>query len=183
MTTEIEIILPPTADQSDPLEFSLIALTQAIGQINSAQVAHGLLGGEYGYGAHWENDVFLMHPYCWCGKEGECPWCTGCAVYQDAGACKVCSDEGLSLEQRRSAPPEQKCDYSSGRGVFARFGPWTLDHQRHYYDPPNFWHKASNFRVTWYKWIGRETTTNGISADLAAIFAECLASLPSRKFS
>jgi len=28
----------------------------------------------YGYGITYENDVFMMHPYCWCEEEN-CPWC------------------------------------------------------------------------------------------------------------
>lgn len=26
------------------------------------------------YGADYENDVFMMHRFCWCEKES-CPWC------------------------------------------------------------------------------------------------------------
>lgn len=35
-----------------------------------------LPGGEdaCGYGVHFSNDVFEMHPYCWCEKD-ECPQC------------------------------------------------------------------------------------------------------------
>jgi NAD-dependent dihydropyrimidine dehydrogenase PreA subunit len=29
------------------------------------------------YGARFENDTFLMRPYCWC-DEDECLWCGGC---------------------------------------------------------------------------------------------------------
>jgi hypothetical protein len=28
------------------------------------------------YGTQYENDTFMMHPYCWCDKE-DCPWCEG----------------------------------------------------------------------------------------------------------
>ena len=27
-----------------------------------------------GYGTQFENDVFMMHNYCWC-ERSECPWC------------------------------------------------------------------------------------------------------------
>lgn len=131
------------------------------------------------YGAEVDNAVFLMKPYCWCDREGECPWCTGCRVYQTEGSCAVCVDPALSLEQRRAAAADQRCDYSAGRGIFTRFAPWTIDRVRDYYDPPNFWHKPTNFRVTWYKYIGRDTTTNVPETDelLARIEAECLGSL------
>jgi len=37
-------------------------------------ISAGLLGGEFGYGARVDNDVFMMHPFCWCDKD-DCPWC------------------------------------------------------------------------------------------------------------
>ena len=40
------------------------------------RLIHRLPGGEEGrgYGVHFENDTFYMHPYCWCDKD-ECPQC------------------------------------------------------------------------------------------------------------
>ena len=35
---------------------------------SGVELAGGLLGGEFGYGAEFQNDVFEMHPYFW----GEC---------------------------------------------------------------------------------------------------------------
>lgn len=32
------------------------------------------LGGENGYGVDYENDIFMMHPFCWCENE-TCRWC------------------------------------------------------------------------------------------------------------
>ena len=32
------------------------------------------LGDEMGYGVHFENDTFEMHPYCWCESD-DCPQC------------------------------------------------------------------------------------------------------------
>lgn len=278
--TEVQIILPPRAELSDALEFGLISLVEAISQIDDDRVAHGLLGGEFGYGAAWENDLFMMKPYCWCERKGECPWCTGCGAYQDT--CKACSENeahddacfqnelqrrfkkydaesgynaieqalhgpattqptatrrtpfgtitlsGMRtalgerlhkrwckahdertrehgkltkvLYQERGIKPSpfqwycdcgaderrkaaiaagEGCDYNRGRGIFERFAPWTLDHKRRYYDPPNFWHKSSNFRVCWYKWIGRDMVTNRDPhpGELQEIFSKCAASL------
>lgn len=34
------------------------------------------IGGSSAYGVTYENDVFAMHPYCWCDKD-DCPWCAG----------------------------------------------------------------------------------------------------------
>ena len=72
---EIQVFLPQCADDTDALCFYLRGLTKAIGQIDPERQAHGFLGGEDGYGAHWDNDVFLMHPYCWC-EESTCKWCS-----------------------------------------------------------------------------------------------------------
>ena len=145
-----------------------------------SQGGGGGLGGEFGYGADYENDVFMMHHYCWCEKEGECPWCTGCGIYQKRGECVVCADESLTVEQRRSAAPERRCDYVTGRGMFSRFQPWTLDDKRHYYDPPNFWYKPTNLRVAWYKWIGRDMQVNRDVTGLewGEAMKQCFESIP-----
>ena len=127
------------------------------------------------YGCDFENDVFYMRVDCQGCHDGEgtCVGCTGCAFYQEQNACIICADDSLNLEQRRAAPPELCCDYSAGRGIFAKFAPWTLDHSTHYYDPPNFWYKPADFRMTWYKNIGRDTATLGQPTEdmLERIFA------------
>lgn len=44
---------------------------------------------------------------------------------------------------------------------------------------PNFWHKASGYRVVWYKWIGRDNEVYAPDGALwKAVLADCLASLP-----
>lgn len=69
----MEIVIPQRADQSAMLDFGLVALTEAIAQIAPDTVGAGLLGGEFGYGANFENDVFAMRTYYWgdcdCGYE------------------------------------------------------------------------------------------------------------------
>jgi hypothetical protein len=91
--------------------------------------------GDWGekYGANYENDVFLMHRFCWCdNNDGSCLWC----LHGDHP------------------------DFD--RLLNERFG--TKDYQEHrirgYYDPPNFWFKPSDFRVRWYKYIGRDMASN-----------------------
>lgn len=85
------------------------------------------------YGTNVENDVFMMHRCCWCEKEdGSCLWC-----------------------MRGNHP-----DFDTLLGE--KFG--SADYQRHrdrrYFDPPNFWYKPSDFRLTWYKYIGRDMASN-----------------------
>jgi hypothetical protein len=45
--------------------------------------------GDLGYGREFENDVFMMHPYCWCEKP-DCPWCRGCACLGHDDPCDNC---------------------------------------------------------------------------------------------
>lgn len=199
------------------------------------------------YGADYENDVFLMRRHCWCDKEGECPWCTGCAVYQTPDGCPACAARdahaldcfeqevsrrfkaaGISWveydangryvqwhwvdaqtpreehwQDRQDAKIKEAlrverglaeagcdcpakaagdalraagktCDYDRGTGIFAPFKPYLQLPERHYYDPPNFWFKPSDFRVTWYKYIGRDMAANRDSVEgdfLAQVFA------------
>ena len=101
------------------------------------------------YGIEIENDVFAMHPFCWCERP-DCPWCGGCTC-----------PPGDWRE-----PPS--CDYCLGRGIFATGAPGR--------GAPNFWHKPSGLKVWWYKYIGRGMETVG-EANLDAVLAECLASL------
>lgn len=69
---ELQIITPPVADETDLLESGLVTLTEAVSQIDEDVVAHGALGGAFGYGAHFENDVFVMRPFYW--GDCDCGW-------------------------------------------------------------------------------------------------------------
>lgn len=83
--TDVQIILPPGADMTDALDHGLVALTEAICQVTGEESAYGL-GGRFGYGENYENDVFLMHRYCWCERD-DCKWCSN-------NACG-CHDSGM----------------------------------------------------------------------------------------
>ena len=76
------------------------------------------------YGVEHENDVFMMHPFCWCERQ-DCPWCGGGA--------------------------------------------------------PNFWYKPTNFKVWWYKYIGRDMQTNRnyTGIEVYQILTNCLRSIGS----
>lgn len=74
MSNKIKIILPPIDD--DYLSSALRLLTERIAKTHPESLSHGLLGGEYGYGANYVNKIFIMHPYCWC-EQDECGWCSG----------------------------------------------------------------------------------------------------------
>lgn len=61
----------------DAVSEMLRNLTREIDARGLAERGAGALGGVYGYGCDYENDVFLMHRYCWC-EERDCPWCGSC---------------------------------------------------------------------------------------------------------
>lgn len=54
----------------------LVDITRAIEEKKGIQEGYGL-GGPSGYGSNYENDVFMMHRYCWCDRP-DCPWCRCC---------------------------------------------------------------------------------------------------------
>lgn len=235
-TKDLQIIIPPRS--GDLISEGLRALTKIL---KPDEEEFGF-SGPFGYGVEFETPVFLMHPYCWCEKQGECPWCTGCGVYYDSGKCVACltirehspdcydtllqeeerragvhhdqrpyeslsfdtvqkkrrsisnrllklltvSDAGCSCgrdKELKAACKVSGCDYAIGTGIFSRFTPYTKDHTRHYYDPPNFWFKPTDFRVKWYKYIGRDMAFNrDISvAEWAEVFEACVKSARSTR--
>lgn len=112
------------------------------GEAQPIDVAMSLIGvafstdaGEWAskYGTDFENDVFLMKRYCWCERnDGACLWC----LHGDHP-----DFDRLLLEK-------------FGTQNYQQFS------HRHYYDPPQFWYKPSDFRLTWYKYIGRDMSSN-----------------------
>jgi hypothetical protein len=151
---EVQIITPPVADMTEQLDFGLVALTEAIEQLDPERVAHGCLGGSHGYGAHWENEVFMMNPYCWC-EQTDCLWCT-----------PWLSNEVEATEEESEAHRQKQEDECAALyGVGAK-------------QAPNFWHKRTGLRVNWYKWIGRGMTVeNGEGVNVADVMRECMDSL------
>ena len=70
---KIKVIIPKGATTN--IELGLVTLTEYLVKNKNIEASHGLLGGEYGYGCEYENDTFMMHPFCWCEKD-DCLWCT-----------------------------------------------------------------------------------------------------------
>lgn len=134
-------------------------------------IGGGLLGGEFGYGAWIDNDVFMMHPFCWCEKS-DCPWCAPCECGDDAGRHFV-GDREVTVDEfydngghsqqgaRFERVPEKEC--ANCRRGDERFA-------------PNFLHKPSGTWVRWYKYIGRGMEMD-VRGDWRQIIAECEASL------
>jgi hypothetical protein len=68
IVSELQIFLPPTANLEEAVDRWLVAITETIAEIAPSRVGHGILGGEFGYGANFENDIFVMRTYYW----GDC---------------------------------------------------------------------------------------------------------------
>jgi len=95
----LQIIMPAGAEGANKYDTSLDTFLRVFAEKNKENK------GDWAekYGTYFENDKFMMHPFCWCEKE-ECPWCSG--------------------------------------------------------EKPNFWYKPLDFKVWWYKYIGRGMDTN-----------------------
>lgn len=71
------------------------------------------------------------------------------------------------VNKRRTTTHEAVCDYCLGNGIYAQFRG----------NAPNFWYKPLDFRVTWYKYIGRSTEINRqvTSEEFEKMRNDCLA--------
>ena len=167
---------PPTPAEHGPpasegqVSAGLVWLTELLMKSQGAETSGGLLGGEFGYGVYFENDTFMMHPYCWCERD-DCPWCWGCAcpedaeIYEVAGQ-RVTFDEWVSAYDRtgdaqrtRRKDESLACDYCRGERASA----------------PNFLHKPTGSKVRWYKYIGRGMDVD-LRGDWRSILAGCVES-------
>lgn len=54
-----------TCEAPDFIADGLYRLSETLGRRNPEAQAHGLFGGEWGYGQDFENDTFVMFPYWW----------------------------------------------------------------------------------------------------------------------
>lgn len=120
-----------------------------LGLAQDLETYGGLLGGVYGYGVEVDNDVFMMHPFCWC-ERSNCPWCLACEcpfegthLYYLADGTSVEFDAYYEAPQESRGKiipiPERMCgNCRSGAPV-----------------APNFLHKGTGVSVRWYKYIGR----------------------------
>lgn len=167
-------------------------------------------GSKYGeqliYGANYKNDIFMLHPQCWCDQE-DCPWCGGCNCSDSAyqyyiGKQLVTFDEWCNYRyEYRKAQVEQldenlieleqyekiiakleqlspvvhipQCDFCLGKGVYAQYGSEPGK------GAPNFWYIPGNFKIWWYKYIGRDMEYNRTitSEEWGKILHDCLNSI------
>lgn len=95
------------------------------------------------YGTIKDNEVFMMHPFCWCERD-DCAWCGGEILPQLMREC------GFEKEKESA---------------------------------PNFWYKPLDFKVWWYKYIGRSVEINKSlsNQEITEMLTTCLATLPSKQ--
>lgn len=127
---KIIIVLPKKA--SSRVELGLVELTKYLVDKLDLDTGYGL-GGEYGYGVDYENDVFMMHRYCWCDEEDSCLWC----MMNDP-------DENPNYKQMKD-----------------KLGKKFNNFWKEWGGAPTFFYKPTKAGCRWYKWIGRDTIQEG----------------------
>ena len=179
----------------------LYALSEALGKRDPEAQAHGLLGGEWGYGQDFTNAVFEMHPYWW--DECECGFDEAESTWEDehphtAECWQVryrVEDErlhglGLKWEERH----KQLDAWAEANGWNGRPGvavhcdcgtlrAWRKWRGNHGHDSacrvvlPNF--RCGDVSIHWYKYIGRGMSVNRevSRAEWRDIFARCFDSI------
>jgi hypothetical protein len=112
---DLTIVVPKRATTNT--ENDLVTLTKCLVTkgLGDGTGTNGALGGEYGYGVDFENDVFMMHHYCWCMKS-DCPWCLDCFCkveeineeYETVQECDNCKNPKESLPNFWYKPTDVK---------------------------------------------------------------------------
>lgn len=154
----VEIITPPVADETDQLDHGLVTLTEAICQATGEESSFGL-GGRFGYGENFENDVFVMRRFYW----GEC-------------TCNFGGAEDKWYDDHKEAQDHKNPSYVACWQEFEKLYSGHADACAT--QLPNFRHKRTGLEVRWYKWIGRDTESkNSGGVNLQTVFSECMESL------
>jgi hypothetical protein len=182
----------------------LCELTEACAKVRPGSIAHGVLGGEFGYGCDIETDTFRMFPYYWgdctCGhEEREMEWGD---THPHSPSCYQSDYQKLSEQFTRfynnpeadlairALCEKHRIPWDNGRGsaIHCTCGvqeAWLKWSSENHHDPecptvlPNFLHKPSGVRVSWYKWIGRSMEIEAPPGfDWKRCISECIQSLP-----
>lgn len=181
--TEIQIVYAVPDDSY--VSGGLRHLTKLLAD-SGLETGYGL-GGEYGYGCEYENDVFEMHPFWWgdceCGFDArDCEWTESHPHADDCyqseldrrggyGAAETLAKEwGLSY---------YGCAVHCTCGHKEAYQAWRKEND---HDPkcaivrPNFRHKSSGSEVRWYKYIGRDNEVD-LHDEWSKIMSECEGSI------
>lgn len=164
---ETIIVLPEYS--TDVISENLRDLTEKLHQ-KGAEIGAGILGGDYGYGAHFENDMFAMHPYCWCEEE-TCLWCNPCVCPDEAFIYTVDGRE-VTWNTYISLDRQSRSKVSTEIVKEKQCNRCRTDRET----APNFLHKPSGSKIYWYKYIGRGMEVT-LHENWDTIYTQCLNSL------
>lgn len=164
---EVIVHLPPVTD--DQISRDLRRLTEVLETHHGADSHGGGLGGTYGYATEFENEVFQLHPYCWC-ERADCPWCLSCECGDDAYRYFRADGTEVTAEAFWDAGGYTMGDTTD---VLEKR---CINCREHRQAAPNFLHKPSGSRVCWYKYLGRGMEVE-LQVDWTELFTQCLASL------
>ncbi len=183
----ISVVLPVGALGASDDDDALDSMLRRIGE--AANTEPGAWAEKYG--TEVDNDVFMMHPFCWC-ERSDCPWCVGCecppgAFHEYVDGVEVFVDEFVEIHRRLTAGHKYgTAEYEAGsREANRRRSRWhdpamfCRYHRGEFGNAPNFLYKPTGFRVNWYKYIGRSTEVAGAlpAGGLAEMERACLAAL------
>lgn len=137
---------------------NLYELSKSLAEKNPDGQYHGFMGGEYGYGQNFKNDVFEMMPYYW----GEC----------DCGYDEK-EEEFINHFSNKSINDTEK------EMAWHQFAKENHHSDRCSIIRPNFEHFSSKTEISWYKYIGRGMSCNKKwdHQKWMEIFLECSKSL------
>jgi hypothetical protein len=187
VSEEVRIVFPVGAFGASQEEGALDTMLRKI-----ANAASPDPDGEWSekYGTDFENDVFMMHRFCWCERQ-ECPWCMGCECPEGSWRyfvddMEVPFDEFVGIHKRLTAglsygtPAYEKASAEANNRRSERHDPvcdFCINHSGK--TPPNFWYKPTDLKVWWYKYIGRSVEVNRsvMVEELMGIEVACLRSL------
>jgi len=140
------------------------------------------------YGIDIDNDVFMMHRYCWCEKD-DCAWCGGCRCSQNAfhyfvdkkevtygkyndffcretfDKLKLPRDSYFNLPEKwhklADIVNKRRTNNHDLECDYCKgIGIFAVNGSEPGKGAPNFWYKPTNFKAWWYKFISRDTETN-----------------------
>ncbi len=177
---EVEVVLP--ARNWGSLEDALWSLTEVIAKHDPDVVGHGVLGGGFGYGANYENDVFEMRSYYWgdcdCGADERNE-----KFWSEHAHAPDCYQTELRKREKEAGVERYSIQDKIYKAMCREYGQSEYGCAVHctcgldkiaeaYFEEnghrptcacvlPNYRHKASGFEVRWYKYIGRGMELKG----------------------
>lgn len=173
------------------MSYDLCDLTELLDS-KGHEAQHGVLGGEWGYGAEYTSTVFEMHPFWWgdctCGFEQlECEWLDAHPHADDCYQSELERRDYQSPEvlAKEWGIPRLGCFCHCTCGQEQEYVAW---HRENAHDPacpevrPNFRHFESGLEVRWYKYIGRdmELSFTPDREEWNRIIGECFSDVESR---